>query len=302
MSASDEPEREERERTLKAVQIIRRLDENPDDKDAQKDRDAFLQNGDRERATYNRTLRALGRAETSLKRGRSRRQVVGLLVAMLTILAFAGSPVKLAITADFQSARGVGEVVVASGDTLFLDAGSAISDETDGAIRSVTLMAGAGYFDVDTSEQSFVVRIGDVTVETLGTAFEVSLNGDTSHVSVAEGAVAVRQDDVIIEVQAGERLRWRDTLAAQPEDITMGAVGAWRGDLLITDGMTVGEVAAIVGRRLRGTTLVMSQDLSRTVVSGRLDLSRPADALRTLVATVDADLIIASPLGAVIYP
>lgn len=302
MSNADEQKNDERKRTRDAVRIIRRLDENPDDQVAQQDRDAFLKRGERERATYARTIRALGSAEKGLRRDQNKRYVVALLGGILALLALAWEPLKIAVIADFQSGRGVEAVVVASGETIILDAASAISYNANAESRSVTLLAGAGYFDIDTSEQSFIVRAGDLTVETLGTAFEVSIQGSVTHVSVAEGAVLVREAGEVVEVEAGERVRWSELTNAQPEPMDETAIAAWRNDLLVTDGMTVAEVAAIIDRRLPGPIMVMTDELRQTVVSGRLDLSRPSDALRTLGATVDANVIEASPLGILIRP
>ncbi|MEM1372025.1 MAG: hypothetical protein AAGG72_07335, partial [Pseudomonadota bacterium] len=75
MCNSEDPEDKERDRTREAVRIIRRLDEDPSDPAAQRDRDAYLARGALEKATYDRTLRAMGRAETSLRRDRNTRYV-----------------------------------------------------------------------------------------------------------------------------------------------------------------------------------------------------------------------------------
>ncbi|MGD1884862.1 MAG: FecR family protein [Paracoccaceae bacterium] len=302
MSKSDEPNHQEIDRTREAVRIIRRLDESPDDAAARKDLEAFLKRGEPERKTYDRTLRALGKAETSLRRDRNKRYTFALLGGSLLTMALFWQPAKLAMIADFQSGRSVEEVVIASGDIVILDAASAIMDETDTVSRSVTLLTGAGYFEVDTSQRSFVVRVGDATVETLGTAFEVSRHGMKTHVSVASGAVRVRVAHASIEVPAGHRIGWTDIIDQQPELVEGDAIASWRDDLLFTDQLTVSEVAAIIDRRIPGPVIVLTDDLSQTVVSGRLDLSRPIDALRTLAATVDADVIAVSPLGVLIRP
>ncbi|MEM9911426.1 MAG: FecR domain-containing protein [Pseudomonadota bacterium] len=302
MSKSDEPQDEERERTREAVRIIRRLDEDPQDKAAQRDRDAFLARGTCEQATYDRTLRAMGQAETGLRRDRGKRYAIAIVGVILASLALAWQPVKLSILADFQTDRHVENIELASGDVVILDAATAIGDETDDGPRIVNLLAGAGYFDVDTSQRSFVVKVDEATVETLGTAFEVSRQGSMIQVTVAEGAVRVSQADQTVTVTAGERLRWQDTPSSRLERVDDAAIAPWRDDVLITDGMTVGEVAAIIDRRILGSVVVLSDELKNTVVSGRLDLTRPTDALRTLAVTVDARVTALSPLGAVLRP
>lgn len=302
MCNSEDHEDNERERTREAVQIIRRLDEHPGDRAAQRDRDAYLARGPLEQATYDRTLRAMGGAETSLRRDRNKRYVLAIVGAFLASLAFAWQPLKLSIMADFQTGRQVQDVQLASGDVVVLDAASAIEDETDEAVRGINLLAGAGYFDVDTSQRSFVVQVGSATVETLGTAFEVSRQRATIQVSVAEGSVRVRQNGQERVVEAGERLRWKDGPSTALETVDAATIAAWRDDTLVTDGMTVGEVAAILDRRIPGSVVVLSEKLQNTVVSGRLDLARPTDALRTLAATVDAQVNALAPFGAMLRP
>lgn len=300
MSNSDEPQDKERDRTREAVRIIRRLDEYPDDSVAQKDRDAFLARGAKERTTYNRTLRAMGRAEIGLRQDRNKRYVFALLGALLASLALAWQPIKLTIISDFRTGRAVEKVQLESGDVVVLDAASAISDETGDSIRIVTLLQGAGYFDVDVSQESFVVMVGGAKVETLGTAFEVSRQGPIIQVAVAKGAVRIDQSGQTVTIEAGQRIRWQDVTAPTFENVDDAAIAAWRGDILITDGMTVGEVAAILDRRIAGPVLVLSGDLQETVVSGRLDLTRPVDALRTLAATVDGQVNALAPFGTVL--
>lgn len=302
MSSFDEPNDKERARTRKAVQIIRRLDEDPEDQTALLDRNAFLSRGALERATYDRTLRAMEGAETRLRRDRSKHYAFGLLAAMLASLALAWQPLRLHFTADFQSGHGVEAVQLASGDVVVLDASSAISDETEDGIRGVNLLSGAGFFDVDTRQTSFMVQAGDVTVETLGTAFEVSLQGPSLQVSVAEGAVRVTNPEGSVELAAGERLRLNASTLSQSETVEGSTVATWRNDVLVANGMTVGEIAAIIDRRITGSVLVLTDDLQSTVVHGRIDLSRPEDALRTLAASVDGQVTIAPLLGAVLRP
>lgn len=193
-------------RTQEAARIIRRLDEYPEDRSALRDRDLFLSRGQKEQATYDRTLHAMGHAEIGLHRNRNKRYVFVLFAAIIAPLALAAEPIRLSFLADFQSGRRVVDVGLASGDRVKLDAGSAIDDQTDVRERRVTLLTGAGYFDAGTSVNSFVIGVGDAAIETLGTAFEVSSNGTSTQVSVIEGTLRVTQAGHKITLDAGERL------------------------------------------------------------------------------------------------
>lgn len=298
------PDASERQRAREAAVIVRKLEETPQDARALAERDAFLARGDAERETYARMVRALGAARKGLK-NRDRRYVLALLGAALACLVLIWEPLRLRLLADYRTDRLPMPVTLASGDRAVLDASSALIDRTDEARRRVTLLAGAGYFDVATDGRPFTVQYGDVTVEALGTAFEVSQASGAVLVSVGEGQVEVRFDGSAVRLGAGERIRLaqnRPVATAAPEAVATETIAAWRSDRLTADGMTLGEVAAVIDRRLPGTVMVVGDALAETEISGGLDLARPADALRTLAATANASIISIRPLVTFVRP
>lgn len=293
MNSDDNAGAEKRRRAEQAASILRRLDENPDDSDAIKDRDAFLARGDAERRTYNNVQRAFSGAKQGLT-NKNRRNYIAVLAFLLASIYFAWEPTRVFLLANHRTQFVTENVVLASGDGATLDASSAISDSTDDQVRKVDLLKGAGYFTVNKNGRRFVVLAGDVTVEALGTEFEVSRFGGNVIVSVREGLVEVSRSENSWQLRPGERMRisFQGTRAFQ---VGSSSVAGWRDQKLLMDGMTFGDVASIIGRRLPGRVIVLGNQLKSIQLAGGLDLTQPLSALQTVAAASEASVYQITP-------
>jgi len=292
MTAPATPSDKKRLRAQEAANILRRLDIDPSDPEAQRDRDAFLARGEEERETFGKMSKAFAAAPKGL-RNRDLRYSFALLATLLVSGYLAYQPISVAVMADFRSDRTTGTYTLASGDVASLDASSALQDQTDGPARKVRLLRGAAYFDVETDQSVFVVVAGDVQATALGTAFEVSRLGGDVLVSVAKGRVEVKTDDQTLMLQSGEQVRISGSNGITT-DVYAGDIADWRGDRMTMDSLTFGEVVSIVERRLPGKVVVLSRTLHREPMAGMIDLSSPENALKTLAITAGADLFQAS--------
>ncbi|MEM8839758.1 MAG: FecR domain-containing protein, partial [Pseudomonadota bacterium] len=200
-------------------------------------------------------------------------------------LYFGYEPAFIALQADARTELEAQSFDLISGDTAILDASTALADDTDGTIRQVRLLKGAAFFDVNSETRPFAVVVDGLTVEVLGTAFEVAKFNESVSVSVAEGRVAVRIGVGTWTVQSGQRLTLDDNRRVLTEESPENNIANWRDGFLVTDGMTFGEVAEVIDRRLQGPILILDDGLAKTRVSGRIDLSRPIITLRALAAT-----------------
>lgn len=297
------PDPAERRRAREAATIVRRLQDDPDDAAAQQDLTRFLARGEAERSTYARMTRALAAARQGMRRKRAPK-AAALFGALLVVAAaaFGFEPLRLHALADSVTGRQPQPLLLASGDAASLDAGTALADASDGAERRVTLLAGAAYFDVGQDGRRFVVEAGGLSVDALGTGFEVAWLGDGVLVAVAEGRVAVQAGGQVWQLMPGDRLHWSGDAAPVIDAVAVTAIAAWRDDRLQADGMTLGQVASVIDRRVAGPILVYDSALAGTEVSGGLDLSRPLDALRTLAASADASVTSVSPLVTIVLP
>lgn len=299
MSAEDPEMSEKRRMAEDAAGILRRLDEKPDDPAALRDREVFLARGPAEQRIYASLSRGFAVARQGLK-ARDRRYVLAMGGALLAALALAWSPLRVAYLADHRSAANPQQITLSSGDVVTLDASSAIQDDTSRAVRAVTLIEGAAFFDVDRDGRRFVVHAGDVAVEVIGTAFEVSRLGDIVLITVAEGAVEVHREADRLDLRAGDQLRLSQNGLVQ-NVVSTETIADWRRDLLTMDGLTLANVARVIDRRLPGRVIVMGQELQGQEVAGGLDLTEPANALVTLAATSGARVITLPNLVTLLY-
>lgn len=287
------------DRVREATRIFLRLREDPENTALLAAREAFLARGPTEREVYEKLVRAWQAA-----RERRPMRSGGLLLLLCAVLAglyVAADPLRIQFLADHVTDYRHEAVMLESGDAAVLDAGSALSDDTISGERRVALLRGAAFFEVDPSERRFVVEAGDVTAEVIGTSFEISRLRDAVLVTVAEGSLRVTTAGESWRLSAGERLRWNQGEGGTIEAIAPANVAAWRDGQLVTDGMSFGEVAEVLDRRLSGRILVLDGELSASTVSGGLDLTRPEAALQTLAEVRSARVISAPPFVTVIY-
>ncbi|MEM1005130.1 MAG: FecR domain-containing protein [Pseudomonadota bacterium] len=303
MTKQENTKADKNRRAEEAANILRRLDEDPSDTVALADKRAFLARGDAERRTYTLAERAFSAARKGirLKDRQNKRYGFALLGAALVSLCLGWQPLSVALRADFRSGLTTESTVLKSGDTLILDASSAIADASDATTRSVDLLRGAGFFDVNRDGRSFVVTAGNVEVEVIGTAFEVSRLAGDVRVAVAEGVVQVRQGSEIITLTAGEQVLITDGQLVQ-SNVDIPDVARWRAAELTLTGLSLADAVAEVDRRLPGRVVILGQSLRNTQVGGVLDLNTPEIALEALATTVSAQVLRTSPFLTIVYP
>ena len=298
MNNEDGNQAAKRRRAAEAASIVRRLDENPEDASALEDRDTFLARGKAERRTYENVERAFAVAPKGL-RNRDRKYGIALLCLILASLYLASEPARIGLLADYRTGSTIEVAELASGDTATLDASSAIRDATDEDVRTVTLMKGAGFFEVNGDGRRFIVTTGDVTVEAIGTKFEVSRLDDVIIVTVADGVVEVETEGSLSRLEAGSLLRISPD-HTETRTVRQESVASWRHQQLIMNGMTLAEVVAVLDRRLPGKIVVIGHTLRDAEMAGGLDLTSPSNALRTLAASSNAQVIQAFPFLTVV--
>lgn len=272
-----------RRRAKEAASILRRLDEDPENEDALRDRDAFLARGDAETRIYLNISRAVAATTTDLRK-KTRRNILLMIGATSASLYLTKDTLRIAVLSDYQTARVPEDLVLQSGDRVALDAASAIRDRSTDQLRRITLMTGAAYFETVTDDRSFMVEAADVTIQAVGTAFSVSRLGKDTIVSVTQGAVEVKRGPQMQALAPGQQVRVSPVTMTRGT-VDLGTVGSWRNDILTMDGMTLAEVASVIERRLPGRVYVFGEQLRNARLAGGLDLKDPLHALRILAAT-----------------
>lgn len=287
--------------TAEAADIFLRLREDPADPERQAERDSFLARGAPQREIYAQVARAWqGTGAPPRRRIRLPAVVLGLAL-VLSALALA-DPARKFLLADVTTRHAGRQVALASGDTAVLDADTALTDTTEGAARQVGLLDGAALFDVARDGRAFVVSVGDLTVEVLGTTFETALIADAVTVGVRAGRVRVTDGGRTWTLGAGERLLWSPGGEAEITRIPPEDVAPWVQGRFVADGLSFAQVADVIDRRLPGRVMLGSADLAASRVSGTINLDDPDLALRALAATRGAQIISIPVLGKIILP
>ena len=282
------PDTQQTKLIRQATDIFLRLRDDPDNPTLQQERDDFLARGEAERAAYAKMLQVWKVTDPGKKPGPSTLSTI-LVAGLLIAGGYAAyDPLRILVLADISTRYATITAQLASGDQVVLDATSAIVDETDGATRSVSLLQGAAFFDVETDARPFVVTAGDLRVEVTGTAFEVGTFDDGGVVSVTEGSVEVSINGQSWQIGAGEQINWDDETGVRLDAIDIANAAAWREDTLVADGMTLRQIAAVLGRRLPGDILITSERLAQTSIVGTFDLSNPASSLDLLTELTGA--------------
>ena len=174
-------------------------------------------------------------------------------------------------------------VILAPASTLTVHAGFGRKE------RTLTL-TGQAWFEVEhDARRPFRVQVGDVTVEDLGTDFEIEAHTAEIRVAVARGSVAVHASANAAPVQLA---------AGDLATVTVGGQGtvshqapverltSWRRGTLAFEDRSLNEVAEelrhwyAISFALRGD--VGSRRLNATIPTGRLD-----DALETIATALD---------------
>lgn len=282
------PDTQETKLIRQATEIFLRLRDDPDNPTLQQERDEFLACGEAERTAYAKMLQVWQVTGPGRTPGRSTLSAI-LVAGLLVGGGYAAyDPLRILLLADVSTGYETIKTILASGDQIVLDATSAIADDTEGATRSVSLLRGAAFFDVETDARPFVVTAGDLRVEVTGTAFEVGTFDDGGVVSVAEGSVEVSINGQSWLLGAGERLNWSYESGARLNAIDIANAASWREDTLISDGMTFGQIAAVLDRRLPGDILITNDRLAQTPIVGTFDLSNPSLSLDLLTELTGA--------------
>lgn len=271
-----------------ATDIFLRLRDDPDNPTLQQERDDFLARGEAERAAYAKMLQVWHVTEPGKKQGSSTLSTI-LIAALLVAGGHAVyDRLRLLMLADISTGYATTTAQLASGDQVILDATSAIADDTEGATRSVSLLQGAAFFEVETDARPFIVTAGDLRVEVTGTAFEVGYFDDGGIVSVTEGSVEVSINGQSWQIAAGEQFNWDGESSARLDALDIANAASWREDTLVADGMTFSQIAVVLDRRLPGDILITSERLARTPIVGTFDLSDPTSSLELLTELTGA--------------
>jgi transmembrane sensor len=208
--------------------------------------------------------------------------------------ALAGLALALALSYDELAIRwraghltGTGELrslVLEDGSRVELGPDSALETNFAGGERRVTLLRGEAWFAVaPDSARPFSVATPAGTATALGTAFDVSIQGARTEVTVTEHRVRLSGAGPSVIVEQGAQSAFAPGVAAvSPYPVDMDQVTAWRRGKLIFDDKPLAEVLATLSRYRRGYVALVDPSLRGRRVTGVFETRDPEAALRAI--------------------
>ena len=202
---------------------------------------------------------------------RWRRQAGGGLVAALLVGAVGwGMASLLPARTAIETRPGEARTVSIGTATIVLNGGTRLMlDRHDP--HHATLERGEALFDVRHDvAHPFTVHVGDSEIRDVGTRFDVTRDGDTTRVTVAEGTVLYNPGREAVRLEAGQALATADAsprlsvAQASPAD-----VGGWRESRLSYRQASLSTVAADLSRGL-GVSIVATPEVAAQHFTGAI--------------------------------
>lgn len=173
-------------------------------------------------------------------------------------------------------------IILAPASTLTVHAGF-------GRDRRNVSLSGQAWFEVDhDAARPFRITVGDVTIEDLGTEFEVEAHSSDIRVAVARGAVSIKAaNQAAVELRAGDLATVSAGSTGQvAHEVPIERLTSWRQGTLAFEDRPLSEVAAEL-EHWYDVSIVLSGNtggrrLNATIPTGRLD-----DALETIATALD---------------
>ncbi len=188
--------------------------------------------------------------------------------------------------ADYQTSTAESRTItLEDGSRVQLAAASALSTDFTNGRRNVKVLKGEAFFDVVPDQtRPFVVEAKNLTVQVLGTSFDVDLTDGVTQVALAHGSVeASFRKGPPTRLAPGEMLIVDASGAIRKETVSVEDIGVWRnGELYVVDA-TIGSVVEQIQRYHPAWLTMADKRLAEQRVTGFYDLRDPDRALEALV-------------------
>lgn len=174
--------------------------------------------------------------------------------------------------------KGSYQLILPDGSKVWLNAESSIRypGAFAGDKRKVTV-SGETYFEVQRDPaRPFIVSIADVTIEALGTAFNV--NGFDNKITLTKGSVRIDRQNKTMILKPGEQI---ETNAWKVSQADIGPVLAWTKNQFTFKNATIEEVMKPVERWYDAS--VMYEDKINYHFNGTIDRSVPVSKVLELL-------------------
>ena len=193
-------------------------------------------------------------------------------------------------------------IVLSDGTKVWLNAGSQLIYPAVfyGKIRQVTLI-GEAFFDVTKNPQNpFLVRASDVSVQVLGTRFDVSAYPDDKIVQTVleEGKVNLKYSEkgilgreYVVEMHPNQMVEFDKTSGESSSKLVdVSKYVSWKDGMLEFEKVDLGRALMQVERFYNVKIHLSDPEIATYKLSGKLDLKdEPEDVLNVIKLTVPID-------------
>ncbi len=221
---------------------------------------------------------------------------VGLVLAVAGILFW---PEESAVTTVTVADGDVQVEVLGDGSTVRLVGPATLSypaEDTETAVRRVTLEEGRAFFDVQrrSDHASFVVETPTAVATVLGTQFGVSMQADTTNVVLATGSVRVAREEETedggVVLEPGQH-SWvaKEGRVAAPKPVDLTTALDWTG-LFVFRSVPIETIAERLNQRY-DVQVTVAESLTGEAVTGTFEREQPVEeVLGALAATLGANV------------
>lgn len=186
-------------------------------------------------------------------------------------------------------------IVLSDGTKIWLNASSSLYYPTffTGSEREVAL-TGEAYFEVAPDKQKpFLVNVGDMRVEVLGTHFNVNAYSNESAIrtTLLEGSVVVRDGTASAKLRPGQEgvVSWNDGQLAVVDDADIATAVAWKHGMFQFSKADIQTVMRQVSRWYN-VDVIYGGELPKQVFDGKISRSAELSDMLEILKLSDVEL------------
>jgi transmembrane sensor len=183
--------------------------------------------------------------------------VGGLVVGQRALFRSAPTPSPVVYSTEVGEQK---EVPLADGSVMRVNTASRLAVSYTPTERDVKLLEGEALFEVaHDRSRPFRVKAGEVTVEAVGTRFNVYRQPDRITVAVVEGKVAIRSQDKVVRAGKGSLMQAGPDGNIVPLSGSVQQAVSWNQGRVTFESATLGEIVAELNRYTRARYVVQGE-------------------------------------------
>ncbi|WKN44975.1 FecR family protein [Tunicatimonas pelagia] len=242
---------------------------------------------------------------TSLSPHRYPQQIVWKVAATLTGVLLVTAAIWLGMNPTLEKViTAYGEtqtVTLPDGSIVKLNANSALRYATDWETASerAVWLSGEAYFQVTKVKSAtgdpvkFTVHAQDLTIQVVGTAFNVHNRSEEVEVVLTEGQVVLQlpQQEQPVVMAPGERVEYRaNELTLEKQTVATEPYTAWKDNRYVFDNLSLADIAELIEQSHGFSVHFASDTLAETRMSANIPSTELAVVLEIIEQTLGVNI------------